>query len=103
MKKYTLSVGLNDKDTKAQEISETESYTRIIESLNESLIDGYTIYNASGFYTHENGKQVNEKTIIIDIVNAKKEKILKACNSIKKKLNQESIMIQEYNIESMFI
>lgn len=103
MKKYTLSIGLNDKDSKTQEISDTESCLRIIESLNESLIDGYTIYNADGFYTHENGAQVNEKTIIVDIVNEKKEKILKACKSIKRKLNQESVLIQEYNIESMFI
>ena len=103
MKKYTLNVGLNDKDSKKQEISEIESCSRIIESLNESLIDGYTIHNANGFYTHENGKQVNEKTIIVDIVGEKKEKILKACDSIKKKLNQESILIQEQNIESMFI
>ena len=103
MKKYTLNIGLNDKDSMAQEISKIESCSRIIESLNESLIDGYTIYNANGFYTHENGTQVNEKTIVVDIVNEKKEKILKACDSIKKKLNQESILIQEQNIESMFI
>lgn len=103
MKKYTLSVGLNDKDSIAQEISDMESCVRIIESLNESLISGYTIYNANGFYTHENGTKVNEKTIIIDIVNEKKEKILKACNSIKRNLNQESILVQEQNIESMFI
>ena len=103
MKKYTLNIGLNDKDSMVQEISEIESCLRIIESLNEQLIDGYTIYNANGFYIHENGAQVNEKTIIVEIVNDKKEKILKACNSIKKKLNQESILIQEQNIESMFI
>jgi PII-like signaling protein len=103
MKKYTLNIGLNDKDSKTQEINDIESCSRIIESLNESLIDGYTIYNANGFYTYENGAQVNEKTIIVEIVNEKKEKILKACNSIKRKLNQESILIQEYNIESMFI
>lgn len=103
MKKYTLNIGLNDKDSMIQEINDIESCARIIESLNESLIDGYTIYNASGFYTHENKKQVNEKTIIVEIVNEKKEKILKACNSIKKKLNQESILVQEQNIESMFI
>lgn len=103
MEKYTLNIGLNDKDSMAQEISEIESSIRIIESLNESMIHGYTIYNANGFYTHENGKQVNEKAIIVEIVNEKKEKILKACNSIKKKLNQESILVQEQNIESMFI
>lgn len=103
MKKYALNVGLNDKDSMMQEISEIEACSKIIESLNESLISGYTIYNANGFYTHENGTQVNEKTIIIEIVNDHKEKILKACNSIKKKLNQESILIQEQNIESMFI
>ena len=103
MTKYTLNIGLNDKDSITQEISEIESCSRIIESLNESLIGGYTIYNAQGFYTHKNGIQANEKTIIVEIVNEKKEKILKACNSIKKKLNQESILIQEQNIKSMFI
>lgn len=103
MEKYTLNIGLNDKDSMKQEINDIESCSRIIESLNESLIEGYTIYNANGFYTHENGAQVNEKTIIVEIVNEKKEKILKACNSIKKRLNQESILVQEQNIESMFI
>lgn len=103
MEKYTLNIGMNDKDSMLQEISEIESCSRIIESLNESLIEGYTIYNANGFYTHENGTRVNEKTIIVEIVNEKKEKILKACNSIKRKLNQESILVQEQNIESMFI
>lgn len=54
MKKFTLYVGLNDKDTKQQKISTLESF-KMVNNIILSYCDGATIYEADGIYKHDNG------------------------------------------------
>ena len=49
--KYTLLIGLNDKDTKTQLVNTLEAYKMIMNVI-KNYTDGATIYEAFGYYKH---------------------------------------------------
>lgn len=49
--KFTLFVGLNDKESKQQEISTVDAY-KIISNMITARFDGGTISEATGIYKH---------------------------------------------------
>lgn len=100
LEKYTLYVGLNDKDTKTQQISTLEAYKVLQNLLLNNGVEGATIFEAKGIYTHENGEIVIENTLRIELMFIEKEAIKKIVNDIKKILNQESVVVQFEKVES---
>lgn len=87
-----LIIGLNDKDTKKQEIS-TEEAEKVIENVLFQYTDGYTLQlDTKGLYKHENGETVKEASIIILLYYTDNETINKIIKELKQQLNQESIM-----------
>ena len=64
MKRFTLYMGLNDKDTKTQMISIIEAY-KIVSNILASDLGGGTIYEAKGVYKHDDGTIVFENTLRI--------------------------------------
>lgn len=101
--KYTLLVGLNDKDSKVQVISTLEAY-KMIMNIIKPHTDGCTIYDALGYYKHDNGDMVEEKSLHIEILffddaqaNHKAHKIV---DTIKTMLNQESVAVTHSIVES---
>jgi uncharacterized membrane-anchored protein YitT (DUF2179 family) len=100
IEKYTLYVGLNDKETKTQKISTVEAY-KIIENLLLNLnVEGATIFEAKGLYKHENGEYVTENTLRIEIMFVEKPIVKQLVDSIKLILNQESVAVQREVVES---
>ena len=67
MKKITLYVGLNDKDTKQQKIETMEAF-KIVSNLVTVFADGGTIYSARGIYKHESGEIVIENTLRVELI-----------------------------------
>lgn len=55
MKKYTLYCGLNDKDSKRQEISTLEA-AKVVRNACLHHANGATIFEADGIYRHEDGQ-----------------------------------------------
>ena len=102
MKKYTLYLGLNDKDTKAQKINTIEAY-KIIENIIKDKFEGATIFEASGIYKHDNGEFVIEKTLRIEILFTTEIKIKNLCEDLKRIFNQESIALQSETIKSELV
>ncbi len=102
MEKFTLYLGLNDKDTKVQQISTVEAY-KIVSNLIASRFDGGTIFEANGIYKHENGTFVTEKTLRIEILFAEFEDIKKFVQTLKEIFNQESIAVQREEINSQLM
>ena len=95
MTKYQLFIGLNDKDTKKQEI-ETSAAFDLVSGIMFQTTGGATITTGAGVYTHENGQKIIEKTIITtinDYDDSQAENVKKAAAAIKKALNQESILL----------
>ena len=103
IKKHTLFVGLNDKDTKTQKIQTVEAYKILMNVLCSVGYDGATVTESTGFYRHEDGQFIIEKSLMIDILFAEDEKTAKLIDILKRALNQESIAFQTSEIESKLV
>lgn len=104
--KYILTIGLNDKDTKVQKISTIEAY-KIIENTCQNVdIEGFTIYECKGFYTHENGEKVTENSLRVEIYyfgKDNKEQVKELVTILKVALNQESIAVEFQQVNSVLM
>lgn len=99
MEKFTLYLGLNDKDTKAQQISTVEAY-KVVSNLIAEDFDGGTIYEARGIYRHDSGAVVSETTLRIELLFTTLEKVKNLVGILKRAFNQESIAVQRETIAS---
>jgi hypothetical protein len=96
IKKITLFLGLNDKNTKLQEISTLDAFKII-----QNYLDGGTITEATGFFKHEDGSLIIEKSLKIEVLDFNNDfNIEKTVIDLKKIFNQESIAVQIENITS---
>ena len=88
MTRYTLTIGLFDKDTKRQKIS-TDIAIRIVSDLVVNVIGYGTIHTGNGIYTHNNGSIVVEPSLVffVDGENDLKNKVKTLAWQIKKALN----------------
>ena len=100
IEKYTLYVGLNDKDSKIQKVNTVEAYKTIENLLLNLNVEGATIFEAKGLYKHENGEYVTENTLRIEIMFGEKPIVKQLVDSIKLILNQESVAVQREVVES---
>ena len=104
MRRYTLTIGLFDKDTKKQKFSHALARNIVSQLITETI--GYgTIYNGDGIYTHVNGEVVVEPSIVFFVDGEKdlKDKVKNLAWQIKKALNQESVMLEETAVKMEFI
>ncbi len=102
MKNYILIVGLNDKDTRKQEIT-TEQATQALAGIILKYTDGATLTECKGIYKHENGGIVFETSIKIEISGITKETAERIASEAKIALNQESIFFQTLEAQVDFI
>lgn len=94
MMEHILFLGLNDKDSKVQEINTLDAYKITMRAVIRAGYEGATITEATGFYTHENGATVIEKSLRIDILGATEPKTAALVHDLKALFNQESILVQ---------
>jgi len=99
MKKYVLTLGLNDRYTKKQKFDFVEAHGK----LNRILLVHFEIYaftmiDCYGCYRHKNGEIVQECSIRIEIADEenKDDTIRALIRALKHKrcFNQESIMLE---------
>lgn len=98
-KEFTFYVGLNDKDSKVQEISTIEAYKLCMATI-KKFADGGTIFEADGFYTHDDGSVVIEKTLRIEVMFIDDAVAHNIVDELKIKLNQESIAVSSRIVSS---
>lgn len=102
--KFTLYVGLNDKNTRVQEFSIEEAKNIISKEFAENEIEGATFLGAEGIYTYKSDNTTEkENSFKIEILFASKKQIENAVAGIKTKLNQESVAVVEEKIVSSLI
>lgn len=92
MKNYTISIWLNDKDSKQQEINTLDAYKIVTNLIIQHFWWG-TINEGKWVYTHENWEIVVENTLICSIITDKDTSWF--ISDVKKFLNQESVMKEE--------
>ena len=103
--RYELYLGLNDKDSKRQEIP-TEAAQALVQSEVAKRFDGGTIYATNGVYKHEDGTVVTERTIKMEITFYDGEpadnnkRIRDFCDWLKLVFRQESVSVCKQVIES---
>ncbi len=100
MRQITLMVGLNDKDSKQQEISTLDAYKVLANILQRPC----TITEGRGVYTHEDGTQVFEVSLVVCMIDFDKSItdtwLEDKLEQIKDTLNQESVAVQEQEVKS---
>ena len=95
-------VGLNDKDSKVQEIN-----TLVAKKLVAEIIGACTITNGFGSYVHDDGTVVFEENLIVSILDFDGGNTLDVIKSkveqIKHMLNQEAVAYQVEEINSQLL
>ena len=88
MRKITLYIGLNDKDSKQQEISTLDAYKIV----SNTIEVGSTITEGRGIYKHEDGTVVSEVSLVVELLDfdhTLSDKWVRGkVNALKKILNQ---------------
>ena len=104
MTRYTLTIGLFDKDIKRQKIS-SDMAMKIVSDLVTQTVGYGTIHTGNGIYTHNNGSIVVEPSLVFFVDGEKdlKNKVKTLAWQIKKALNQESVMLEETAVKMEFI
>lgn len=102
MKRYTLYLGLNDKNTKTQKIDTVEAY-KICENMCADFFGGATIFSAKGIYKHDDNTVVIENTLRIEILEFDTyifERVRDFVGTLKSVFNQESVAVQVEQVNS---
>ena len=86
-------IGTKDKDTKGYELKFDYCKQTITEEFAKQYPNGFTITEGTGYYKHDSGEVVTEKTYIVTILDIT---IINhnLINILKEKLNQECIAVQ---------
>lgn len=103
MKKITLYIGLNDKDSKIQEVGTLDAY----KTVSNIIGVGSTITEGRGIYKHKDGTVVTEVSLIVELLDfdntLDKGWVNSKVEQIKTTLNQESVAVQYQEVESELI
>lgn len=100
-KSYNLFLGLNDKDSKKQEITTIDAF-KIVSNLATNYFDGCTITQSQGYYKDSNNNLILENTLQIQIATNEQKQIFNFCKQLKTIFNQESILIYEATYNTIF-
>ena len=94
-------IGTKDKDTKDYKLTDEFIKQTITEEFAKQYPNGFTITKGIGYYKHDSGEIVTEKTFIVTVLD---EVFVNAdlTDALKEKLNQECIAVQVINDSVIF-
>lgn len=95
-------IGTKDKDTKDYKLTDEFIKKTIIDEFSDEYPNGFTITTGTGYYKHDSGDVVTEKTYIITALDSITVNF-DLMDILKKKLNQECIGVQVITDSVMFI
>ena len=94
-------IGTKDQYTKGYELKYDYCKQTITDEFAKQYPNGFTITEGTGYYKHNSGEVVTEKTYIVTVLDevfVNKD----LTNPLKEKLNQECIGVQVINDSVMF-
>lgn len=94
-KKFTLFLGLFDKDSKTQKINTLESYRILKNLLISTGFDNASVFETTVIHKHENGSVLIEPSFKIEITDFDGIEIRPLIEKLKAVFNQESVVVQE--------
>lgn len=93
LQKAVICLGLNDKDSKKQEI-ETAAAAATLRGLLCSRFYGATVTACAGIYTHDNGEQVRENSFSVVLYFVTLEQVRDFAGELCRVFNQESVTVE---------
>ncbi len=99
--KYTLYIGLNDKDTYEQMISTEDA----LDKANQIVADhagGYTQMSARGGWTNDDGTMGHENTLVYIIYDVDEASLKAMLDELLKEFNQSSILVEKVDIPHIY-
>ena len=100
-KQYVMYLGTNDKDTYEPYGTQEEAKAKVDEVLTKHF-EGFTIQDAMGGWTNENGRMDHEYTVVIFLSDTTLEKVHVAADDLIRVFNQSSILIQTNQTRTEF-
>lgn len=100
-RKFTLYVGLNDKDVYDQLIPTEEAFN-LLNVVAMKHVDGFTVRSARGFWKDEKGAPSSENTLVYDFVDATDEQITAIVTDMLAAMNQSAILVERTETQRTF-
>ena len=98
---YVMYLGTNDKDTYEPFGTPEEAKAKVDEVLTKHF-EGFTIQDAMGGWTNENGTVDHEFTVVILLSDTTIEKVHAAADDLIRTFNQSAILIQSNQTRTEF-
>ncbi len=98
---YVMYLGTNDKDTYEPYGTPEVSKAKVDEVLSK-YFEGFTIQEANGGWTADDGTVFHEYTIVILLSDTTSDKVHEAAADLIKEFNQSSVLIQENKTTTEF-
>ena len=102
MQQTTIYIGLNDADTHKQEF-DTEKYLSILKTVCHAYRTAFSVHTVDGGYFHEDGSYVEEKTLVLTLLDAPETVIGEMARDLCAFFHQESVMVTNAVSEVYFI
>ena len=99
--KYTLYIGLNDKDTYEQLISTEDAIERANQIVAKHA-GGYTQMTARGGWTNDDGSMGHENTMVYIIYDVDESSLKAMLDELLREFNQSSILVEEEDIPHIY-
>lgn len=97
-----IYVGLNDSESRKQKY-DTEIYVDLLKKVCISYKVPFSFNVEQGGYIHEDGGYTEESTIVISMVDVKKELVNEIARDLCVLFNQESVMITDDRVRAYFV
>ena len=94
-------IGTKDKDAKDYKLTDEFIRQTIADEVAKQYPNGFTITEGTGYYKHDSGEVVTEKTFIVTVLDEVFVNV-DLTDVLKEKLNQECIGVQVINDSVVF-
>lgn len=99
--KYTVYIGLNDKDSYKQLIS-SEDAEKKVSAIALKHVDGFTVLSARGAYKDDKGVITDENSLVYEFTFAEDQQIKAIMDEVIKELNQNSVLVEKKKVNYEF-
>lgn len=99
--KFTMYIGLNDKDTYKQLMSDDEAQ-QLISKICLKYVDGFTFSRRQGAYKNEKGVVTQESSLVYEFYSVTDKEIRNIMDEAIVQLNQSSILIEKTKVNYQF-
>lgn len=97
-----LYIGLNDAETRTQ-LFETELYMEQLKKICFTYHVPFSVGLEEGGYFHEDGEYIEEKSLVLTLIDAEKATIENIAKDLRTLFHQESILITDDEVKGSYI